>query len=121
PPWRRARSGSRRAGSARAFGDRRAATRAAPRATSPAGSTWASRGPGGRSPAGEARRPPLGEGLRPFARIVGGNQDALRQELHRLEGVLVARRAEVDQALRQADGEGGVLRDLLRETRRRLD
>src|ERR687888_2204058 len=67
--------------------------------------------------AGEARRSALGRRPRPLARVLAAHEDALGEELHGEEGVLVDVAAEIDQALGEPDRERGVLRDLLREPR----
>src|SRR5262245_66045931 len=74
-----------------------------------------------RSAAGEARWASLGEGPRALARVVGAQEDALREELHPEERVLIDVAAEFDEPFREPDRERRVRRDLLGEPRRRRD
>src|SRR5206468_3834630 len=100
-------------GTGRTAAAARGACLAVPRARSRARSSRSSR----HSAAGEARRATLGCGERPFAHVVGPDEDALGEELHLEEGLLVGSVAEVDQLLREPDRERRVGGDLPGEPR----
>src|SRR2546430_5910216 len=59
----------------------------------------------------EARRAALGQCRHTLADVFTAEQDALREQLELLEGVLVEAVTEIDQLLRQPDRERRVRRD----------